>query len=165
MFLLLSERSWCYDARTFETSHACRYQGSRRRENLPAHAYAQPAHFAQVRPRRRPPQPLPPPLAPPPPPLQAHKPVSTAGGRVVGPEQRRMPMVRMRKDALVRATPPEAIAALGGPEWGEFAATSGALPGDPEPKPLPEPGTRMESKLGWADIRAPTAIKWLDGPM
>jgi hypothetical protein len=43
------ERSWCYDARTFETSHRCQYQGSRRRENLPNHAYAQPVHFAQVR--------------------------------------------------------------------------------------------------------------------
>lgn len=48
--------------------------------------------------------------------VQAHKPLSTAGGRVVGPEQRRMPMVRMRKDALVRASSAEDIARLG-PDW------------------------------------------------
>ena len=83
----------------------------------------------------------------------------------MGPEQRRMPMVRMRKDALVRATAPADIAKLGGPEWADFAGTSGALPGDPEPEPLPEPAARMKSVLGWADIRAPVSVRWLDGPM
>ena len=76
-----------------------------------------------------------------------------------------MPMIRMRKDALVRASSAADIARLGGSEWVDYAATSGALPGDPEPDALPEAGTRMTSALGWADIRAPVAIKWLDGPM